>query len=104
MVTINQPYTVGKWTTRVGSEKSFISEWNNFAEWTTRNQQGSGIGILLQNPERPQQFISFGPWTNVDAINAWRDRSEFKAFVVKVKDLCENFQPQSFVLVANSEL
>jgi heme-degrading monooxygenase HmoA len=103
MVTINQPYTVGKWITRGGKEKAFIAEWEKFAKWTARNQPGAGMGYLLQDPERPQQFTSFGPWENFEAIRAWRERSEFKAFVARVRELCEDFQPQSLVLVANSE-
>ncbi len=103
MIKFNQPYTVGKWVTRVGSEKAFITEWEIFAKWTAANQQGAGIGYLLQDEENPQKFISFGAWDNSDAIRAWRERPEFKAFVSKVRELCEDFQPQSLALVASSE-
>jgi quinol monooxygenase YgiN len=99
---VNQMFTVGKWVTKVGLEKTFIAEWESFARWTGRNQPGAGIGYLLQDPERPQQFVSFGPWENVEAINTWRDRPEFKAFVIRVRELCEDFQPQSLILVASS--
>ncbi len=103
MDAINQPYTLGKWVTKVGNEKTFITEWTKFAQWTARNQKGAGIGYLLQDPEHPRNFISFGAWQSVEAIKAWRDRSEFKAFVIKAKEICEDFQPQSLVLVASSE-
>ena len=103
MIKVNQPYTVGKWIAKVGSERAFIIEWENFAKWTARNQQGAGIGYLLQDQEKPQQFISFGAWENDAAIKAWRERPEFRAFVSRVRELCEDFQPQSLTLVASSE-
>jgi heme-degrading monooxygenase HmoA len=99
----NQPYTVGRWITKVGAESKFIAEWETFARWTGRNQPGAGIGKLLQDQDRPQQFISFGPWENAEAIKAWRERPEFREFVSKVRDLCEDFQPQSLELVASSD-
>ncbi len=103
MITLNAPYTVGLWTVRPGNEKAFIVEWTAFAKWTAENQAGSGTGYLLQDPLNPQQFISYGPWENTAAIDAWRNRPEFKAFAAKAKELCEVFQPRSLVLVAASE-
>lgn len=100
---INQPYTFGNWTVKPGNEKAFIAEWEAFARWTARNQPGAGTGYLLQDPEHPRQFVSFGPWENTDAIKAWRGHPEFKAFASKVRELCDEFQPQSLLLVASSE-
>ena len=102
MIKINQPYTLGTWRTKAGNERAFIAEWEVFAKWTASNQAGAGTGYLLQDPEHPQQFISFGPWENADAIQAWRERSEFKVFVSKVRELCDDFQPRSLVLVSSS--
>ncbi len=103
MITINQPYTLGKWIAKAGCEEAFIAEWTSLAKWTAMNQGGAGIGYLLQDPQQPQYFISFGAWQTVEAIKEWRDRSEFKAFVVKAKELCEDFQPHLLTLVASSE-
>lgn len=100
---LNQPYTAGNWFVKVGSEEAFIAEWKSFAHWTAQHQTGTGTGYLLQDPEHPQHFISFGAWKNLDAIKEWRERPEFKAFVGKVKMLCDDFQPQTLKLVATSE-
>jgi heme-degrading monooxygenase HmoA len=102
MHTINQPYTLGVWSVKLGNEKTFIAEWKAFADWTAKNQPGAGTGHLLQDPERPNQFVSFGPWESVDAIKSWRERAEFKAFVSRVRELCDDFQPRSLTLVAVS--
>lgn len=98
----NQLYTLGNWTTKVGNEQAFIAEWEKFAKWTALHQKGAGVGNLLQDPEHPRQFVSFGPWDSPEAIKAWREQPEFKAFVSKVRDLCEDFQPRNLVLVASS--
>lgn len=100
---INEPYTLGLWTAKAGKEKTFVTEWENFARWTANNQPGAGMAYLLQDPEHPQQFVSFGPWENSDAIKAWRERPEFQAFVLKARELCDDFQPRSLVSVASSQ-
>ncbi|MGH2566758.1 MAG: putative quinol monooxygenase [Bacteroidota bacterium] len=103
MTETNKPYTLGNWLVKEGNEQAFIEEWKAFARWTASNQPGAGTGYLLQDPERPQQFVSFGSWNDLEAIKAWRDRPEFKSFVEKVKRLCESFQPHTLRLVATSE-
>ena len=100
---INQPYTLGIWTAKSGKEQAFIAEWEAFAKWTAKNQPGAGKAFLLQDPDHPEQFVSFGPWESVEVIKAWRERHEFKIFVSKVRDLCSDFQPRSLALVASSE-
>src|SRR6266404_3486885 len=99
---VNQPYTLGIWSAKAGNEKAFIGEWNAFANWTALNQPGAGVAYLLQDSVNPREFISFGPWENMEAIKAWRDRAEFKAFVSRVRELCDDFQPRSLVQVASS--
>jgi heme-degrading monooxygenase HmoA len=100
---INQPYTLGIWTTKTGNEKAFIIEWEAFAKWTAVNFSGAGTGYLLQDREHPEQFISFGPWESMEVIKGWRERPEFKAFATKARELCSVFEPRSFVQVASSE-
>ncbi len=99
---VKKLYTLGTWTAKVGKEETFMAEWQAFARWTARNQPGAGRAYLLQDPEHPQQFISFGPWESQDAIKSWRERPEFREFVARVRQLCDDFQPRSFVAVASS--
>lgn len=103
MITAKQQYTVGTWITKAGCEQEFVAEWARFAEWTAKNQKGSGTGYLLQDAEQPQRFLSYGAWENAEAITAWRDRAEFKLFAARAKELCAEFHPQRFVLVASTE-
>ena len=96
----NQPYTLGIWTVKPGNEAAFIAEWGSFAQWSSKNQRGADTAYLLQDSDRPQQFISFGGWESPENIKEWRGRPEFQAFVSKARPLCEEFQPHSMKLVA----
>lgn len=99
----NQPFTVGLWTVKSGSEQEFVKMWSDFAKWTAIHQPGAGSGYLLQDAKNPREFISYGPWESTEAINAWRDRPEFKSFGAKVRELCDDFQPRTLSLVSGSE-
>ncbi len=100
---LNTPCTVGIWTVKAGKERSFIEEWSAFARWSLKNQPGAVSGYLLQDATNPQRFVSFGNWENLEVIKEWREHPEFKAFVEKVKILCEDFQPYTMKLAAASE-
>jgi heme-degrading monooxygenase HmoA len=96
-------YTLALWTARPGCGESFISTWEAFALWTAQNCPGAGRAYLLQDSAHPDQFISFGPWESDDAVKSWRGSAEFKEFVLKIRELCSDFQPRSLLTVACSE-
>ena len=98
-----QPYTMGIWKVKPGNEEAFASAWKTFADWSFKNQEGAGHGYLLEDPENPQSFVSFGWWESVDAIRKWRARPEFNEFVGKAKALCDDFQPKSLRLKTTTE-
>jgi quinol monooxygenase YgiN len=95
-----QPYTLGIWKVKPGNEENFLSQWKAFAIWTSQNQPEAGTGCLLRDLDDPQKFISFGPWRDSAAIDRWRSTPEFRAFVGRVKALCEGFEPHSMEVVA----
>jgi len=102
MDTSLQLYTHGLWIVKTGNEKAFIDHWSSFAQWTAKNYPGGGKGYLLQDLDNPQQFVSFGPWKDMETVNKWREDPEFKKFVSKARELCESFQPRSLKVVASS--
>jgi len=63
---------------------------------------GSAQGFLLQDEKNSFRFISFGPWKNENSVEKWRDSNEFKKFVEKAKELCEDWQPNTLKLVSAS--
>ena len=86
-------YTTGIWLVNPGREEEFIAAWKEFAEWTSRLGGGSLEVLLLQDAEQPQRFVSVGPWKDVPDIRAWRNTTEFGAFMQRAKELCTGIHP-----------
>lgn len=99
----NTIFTVGIWNVKNEKINQFIDEWAIFAKWSAQHFPGNGTGYLLQDPVQPQKFISCGSWKDEDVIQLWRGSAEFKNFVSRIKDLCNDFQPNTLKLVATSD-
>jgi len=95
--------TLAEWTVRPGNEDAFVSAWAEFARWTAENQQGAMTGMLLRDTSEPLRFISFGPWKDRDAAEAWRQTHQFQESFVRFRELCSEVRPQSLISVATSE-
>jgi heme-degrading monooxygenase HmoA len=98
----NEIFTLGIWRVKPGKETEFISEWTAFARLSGKDFAGSGKAWLLQDENDPLKFISFGPWEDHAAIEKWRNSDDFRSFVMRVRELCEQFQPNTMKAVANS--
>lgn len=98
----NAIYTLGIWTARAGREAEFIEEWTSFANWTSKNMPGCEKAFLLRDVKNDSRFISFGPWNNEKSIQDWRNSNEFKQFAAKVKELCDDFQPNTLTVASAS--
>jgi heme-degrading monooxygenase HmoA len=103
MEPVQRIYTVGTWIVHPGKENEFIREWTRFAQWTGKNIPGSSKGYLLQDDKNPLRFISFGSWSDTEAIQTWRESKEFKNFVGTIQELCSDFQPNTLREVSTSE-
>lgn len=91
-------YTLGEWTVEAGQEDAFVAAWQELAEWTEATVVGSAWAKLLRDRNVPQRFVSFGPWTDDDAVAAWRQHPDFKARVDKIQQLVESFVPHTMDL------
>ena len=100
MEATDQLFTLGIWTIKPGREEEFIRKWDEFATWTSENQQGAGQAHLIQDIEAPNRLISFGPWQSPENIAAWRATREFAQFLEKARELCEEIQPLTLKAVA----
>ena len=98
-----QTYTSGNWLVREGQEETFAQRWQNFAEWSAKNVSGSGDFYLIQDKNDPRHFISFGSWESPEAVDAWRQLPEFKEFLGKCKELCEEFKAGDYRLRVSSK-
>jgi quinol monooxygenase YgiN len=99
---MEQPYTHGHWVVKEGQEDAFQADWQDLADWTSRNVAGAVVGEarLLQDIERPTHFYSFGPWQSLDAIDAWRADEGFQQRVGRIRELLESFEANTLRLVA----
>jgi quinol monooxygenase YgiN len=93
MYKVGQTYTSSLWTAKKGKEATLIAAWENFAKWSSQQRLGLIEAALLQDSEQPQRFVSYGVWQNPQGIQAWRQRPEFREFVTKVQELCQDMQP-----------
>ena len=46
-------------------------------------------------------LISLEPWKNHEGIQLWRNQPEFKEFIAKARDLCQDIKPHTLKSVVN---
>jgi heme-degrading monooxygenase HmoA len=93
---MNQLYTCGTWTVVPGREDDFVAAWSDLARWTSEAISGSGWATLLQHHEKPNVFVSFGPWDSAEAVEAWRASPGFQERIGRIRALLEDFEPGLF--------
>ncbi|HMA05739.1 MAG TPA: antibiotic biosynthesis monooxygenase family protein [Methanomicrobiales archaeon] len=96
----DQIFAAGIWDVRPGNEQAFIEAWKEFSAWTALHQGGSGYGNLLQDLDNPSRFISYGPWDNLESVQAWRRQPEFRKAIARFMELCDHITPGTFRIVA----
>jgi len=92
-------WTGGRWVTKPGREDEFIQLWTEFAAWSKANAAGAGWVVLLRDSERPNAFLSVGPWESAAAVANWRESEGFRSRIVAIRDLLETFEPTLFTPV-----
>ncbi|GAC1439547.1 MAG: hypothetical protein NVSMB55_01350 [Mycobacteriales bacterium] len=92
-------YTLGVWTAKLGQEAAFVAAWREFAENTATDFPGSAA-MLLRDRDRPNLFVSYGPWASIEDIASWRGSATFEVGVAKIRACLEDFQPHTMDPVA----
>jgi heme-degrading monooxygenase HmoA len=87
------PYTLGVWQVKPGNAEEFIAAWVELAEWTKENVDGARWAKLVRDTDDEDRFVSFGPWENFEAIEAWRELDGFQERVGRIRQLLESFEP-----------
>lgn len=86
-------YTMGTWITRPEQAEEFARRWREMAEWTVQSVEGARDGVLLRDRAQSNRFVSFGPWPDLAAIEAWRANPGFQQRVAGMRELLEDFTP-----------
>jgi len=100
MAEVGQRFTSGTWTVKEGSEDEFISRWTEFTTWALKNSPGAEFFYLIRRDDDSRRFVSFGAWSDRDAVDAWRSSPEFAEMMGRCRALCDEFSPQDSTLVA----
>ncbi len=85
-------WTQGTWTVKPGREEEFVRAWG-----AMRDSVLAGFGAiepptLLRDHERPNVFVSFGPWSDVDHISRFRGSEEFVQAFAALGELLDDFR------------
>jgi heme-degrading monooxygenase HmoA len=86
-----------------GMDNEFVKEWTHFAEWSGKQFPGAGKAFLLRDERNPLRFISFGPWDHEESVQNWRNTDAFRDFASRIKNLCDDFQPNMLRVASASE-
>ena len=90
-------YTLAVWTVKPGREDEFVRGWRALAAGTKADFPAAR-GTLLRDRDRPNVFISFGPWDSLDQVERWRTSDTFTARVGALRALLEDFAPHTMDL------
>src|SRR5262245_47098447 len=92
---MSEVWSSGVWIVKPGKADEFIAAWTEFAEWSSATYGGT-MAWLLRRRDRPEEFLSIGPWPDDETIAAWRADPEFGARISRVRELLDGFEPRTF--------
>ena len=95
-------YTLGVWTVRPGAEDDFVAAWRDMAGSTAADFP-SATAVLLRDRDRPNLFISYGPWQSLAEIESWRGSATFRDGVARIRTSLETFEPHTMDPVVTVE-
>ncbi len=92
-------YTAAIWHVKPGREEEFLKLWQSLGARTVETfPQASGT--LLRARERPQRFLSFGPWDSIEQVDKWRSSPAFQETVRDMQEVLESFEPATWDVTA----
>ena len=87
-------YTVGTWTVKPGQEAQFVQAWREMATRSAQDFPGASV-VLLRDRDRPNVFLSCGPWESLEQIQAWRASGTFQQGIAKIRPFLDAFEPHT---------
>jgi quinol monooxygenase YgiN len=93
-------YTLARWKVIPGLEEQFIQAWKDMGEVFLSLPRPGSHGTLIQSVSDPTLFYSFGPWDDIEEIDAMRADPKAREVIKRVTDLCEEANPGTYQVVA----
>src|SRR6187455_3660629 len=87
-------WTHGRWIVEPGNEDRFVEIWSRLAR-DGADRTRSGRPTLLRDRDEPNVFVTFGWWSDPDAVEAFRRSSPFRAAVAELEPLLRSFEPST---------
>ena len=96
-------YTLGVWRVKPENEADFIAAWKTLGLiFSQLPVPPTEKGTLIQSLADPALFYSFGPWQNLEAVQAMREDPQAQDGINRLRELCTEAIPGSFRLVAET--
>jgi heme-degrading monooxygenase HmoA len=92
-------YTHTTWRVKPGREDEFIRRRSEWAEWSHREGL-EAPALLLRDLERPETFVSFGPWESAAVVRNWRALEGYQQRVVRLREVVDAFEPRTLEVSA----
>ena len=88
-------WTHGVWRVKPGREDDFVEVWREMAREGMAELDTVEPPTLLRDRERPGEFISFGPWSNLEEVDRFRSSAAFRRGQERMRELLESFTPRT---------
>jgi quinol monooxygenase YgiN len=85
-------WTHGTWTVKPGQEDAFVTAWSNLARGSL-GVFGTSPPTILRDRDRPNVFVTFGPFASVGDVDAFRASDLFRRGVEMIRPLVDSFEP-----------
>ena len=88
-------WTHGTWTVSEGREHEFVDAWRKMAREAAEVLPVVEPPTLLRDRDRPNVFVSFGPWPSIDDVHRFRESTVFRESVQRIEQMLESFEPRT---------
>jgi quinol monooxygenase YgiN len=93
-------WTHGTWTVKAGREEQFVDEWRAMVRDVSAEISAARPPTLLRDHDRPNVFVSFGPWDDLDTVARFRSSAAFHRHMNAMGELLESFDAKTLDEVA----
>ena len=87
-------WTSGTWTVKPGSEDAFVEAWTEFATWSAGEFPASRAW-LLRDRDRPNVFVTVGPWPSDAVIEEWRASDGWRERIGRIRAMLDGFEART---------
>ena len=84
-------WTHGMWTVKQGREEDFVAAWKELRRAALADFDPPAQPFLLRDRDRPNLFVSFGPWQDVETIERFRAAIGPRVAAMR-EDVLESFE------------